>query len=140
MRVQAQSLDRTIQLAPTQQWRRSELEHALGDEARLHQVLLNLIENAHKYSPPALPIQVRLIKHHHTLILEVEDRGIGIPQADQAQVFDRFHRGSNTAGQSGSGIGLSVVQLLVKAMGGNISVTSEPGMGSCFRIELQEAA
>ena len=142
VRVQAQSLDRTIQLAlPTINGDVSEpSERALGDEARLHQVLLNLIENAHKYSPPALPIQVRLIKHHHTLILEVEDRGIGIPQADQAQVFDRFHRGSNTAGQSGSGIGLSVVQLLVTAMGGNISVTSEPGMGSCFRIELQEAA
>ena len=142
VRVQAQSLDRTIQLAlPTSNGDASEpSEHALGDEARLHQVLLNLIQNAHKYSPPELPIQLRLIKHRHTLILEVEDHGIGIPHADQAQVFDRFHRGSNTAGQSGSGIGLSVVQLLVKAMGGNISVTSEPGMGSCFRIELQEAA
>ena len=82
---------------------------------------------------------MRLLKHHHTLILEVEDRGIGIPHADQTKVFDRFHRGSNTTGQNGTGIGLSVVQLLVKAMGGMISVTSEPGMGSCFRIELQGA-
>ncbi len=141
VRVQAQTLDRTIQLElPTHNNDASEpSERALGDEARLHQVLLNLIQNAHKYSPPELPIQLRLLKHHHAVILEVEDLGIGIPHADQAQIFDRFHRGSNTAGQTGSGIGLSVVQLLVNAMGGSISVTSEPGMGSCFRIQLQEA-
>ena len=141
VRMQAQTLDRTIQLQlPTTNNAASEpSERALCDEARLRQVLLNLIQNAHKYSPPELPIQVRLLKHQHTLILEVEDRGIGIPHADQTKVFDRFHRGSNTTGQNGTGIGLSVVQLLVKAMGGMISVTSEPGMGSCFRIELQGA-
>ena len=73
VRVQAQTLDRTIQLAlPTSNGDVSEpSERALADEARLHQVLLNLIENAHKYSPPELPIQLRLLRHHHALILEV---------------------------------------------------------------------
>ena len=112
---------------------------ALGDEARLRQVLLNLIENAHKYSPPEQPIQLRLRSGLNTLMLEVEDRGIGIPLQDQAYVFDRFHRGANTTGQSGSGVGLSVVKLLVEAMDGSISVSSEPGMGSCFRIKLRRA-
>ena len=51
----------------------------------------------------------------------------------------RFHRGSNTTGQSGSGVGLSVVKLLLEAMDGSISVSSEPGMGSCFRIKLRRA-
>ena len=141
VRLQAQILGRTIQLQlPGTNSNESEpSERALCDEARLHQVLLNLIQNAHKYSAPEQPIQLRLLKHNHTLLLDVEDRGIGIPKADLAHVFDRFHRGSNTAGQSGSGIGLSVVKLLVNAMGGSISVRSEPGRGSCFRIQLQEA-
>jgi len=112
---------------------------ALGDAARLRQVLLNLIENAHKYSPPEQPIQLRLRSDINNLTLEVEDRGIGIPLQDQAYVFDRFHRGANTTGQSGSGVGLSVVKLLLEAMGGSIKVRSEPGMGSCFRIQLRPA-
>ena len=112
---------------------------ALGDPARLRQVLLNLIENAHKYSPAEQPIQLRLSSTANDLVLEVEDRGIGIPLPDQAYVFDRFHRGSNTTGQSGSGVGLSVVKLLLEAMDGSISVSSEPGMGSCFRIKLRRA-
>ena len=112
---------------------------ALGDPARLRQVLLNLIENAHKYSPPEQPIKLRLTSTVTDLLLEVEDQGIGIPLQDQAYVFDRFHRGSNTTGQSGSGVGLSVVKLLVEAMDGSIKVSSEPGMGSCFRITLRRA-
>ncbi|KZR92347.1 Signal transduction histidine-protein kinase ArlS [Synechococcus sp. MIT S9509] len=112
---------------------------ALGDAARLRQVLLNLIENAHKYSPPEQPIQLRLRSSINNLTLEVEDRGIGIPLQDLAYVFDRFHRGANTTGQSGSGVGLSVVKLLLEAMGGSIKVRSEPGMGSCFRIQLRRA-
>ena len=112
---------------------------ALGDAARLHQVLLNLIENAHKYSPLEQTIQLRLRSDLKALVLEVEDRGIGIPLQDQPYVFDRFHRGANTTGQSGSGVGLSVVKLLVEAMGGSITVRSEPGMGSCFRIQLRRA-
>ena len=107
--------------------------------ARLRQVLLNLIENAHKYSPAEQPIQLRLKATATGLLLEVEDRGIGIPLQDQAYVFDRFHRGSNTTGQSGSGVGLSVVKLLVEAMDGSIKVNSEPGMGSCFGINLRRA-
>ncbi|WP_067327245.1 HAMP domain-containing sensor histidine kinase [Synechococcus sp. MIT S9504] len=112
---------------------------ALGDAARLRQVLLNLIENAHKYSPPEQPIQLHLRSGINNLTLEVEDRGIGIPLQDLAYVFDRFHRGANTTGQSGSGVGLSVVKLLLEAMGGSIKVRSEPGMGSCFRIQLRRA-
>ena len=67
------------------------------------------------------------------------DHGIGIPSSDQPHIFERFHRGSNTGGYSGSGLGLSVVKLLVEAMGGSITVASEPGMGSRFRILLQSA-
>lgn len=112
---------------------------ALGDASRLHQVLVNLVENAHKYSPPDQPIQLTVARVAEGLQLEVIDHGIGIPSTDQPHIFKRFHRGSNTGGYSGSGLGLSVVKLLVEAMGGSITVASEPGMGSRFRILLQSA-
>ena len=112
---------------------------ALGDASRLHQVLVNLVENAHKYSPPDQPIQLTVARVAEGLQVEVIDHGIGIPRTDQPHIFKRFHRGSNTGGYSGSGLGLSVVKLLVEAMGGSITVASEPGMGSRFRILLQSA-
>ena len=134
VRAQGAALDRELTLELPSEGHSTT---ALGDAARLRQVLLNLIENAHKYSPPEQPIQLRLRSGSNGLVLEVEDRGIGIPLPDQAYVFDRFHRGANTTGQSGSGVGLSVVKLLLEAMGGSIDVRSEPGMGSCFRIQLR---
>ena len=134
VRAQGAALDRELPLELPSEGHSTT---ALGDAARLRQVLLNLIENAHKYSPPEQPIQLRLRSGSNGLVLEVEDRGIGIPLPDQAYVFDRFHRGANTTGQSGSGVGLSVVKLLLEAMGGSIDVRSEPGMGSCFRIQLK---
>ena len=134
VRAQGAALDRQLTLELPSEGSSST---ALGDATRLRQVLLNLIENAHKYSPPEQPIQLRLRSDINNMVLEVEDRGIGIPLQDQAYVFDRFHRGANTTGQSGSGVGLSVVKLLLEAMGGSIKVRSEPGMGSCFRIQLR---
>ena len=136
VRAQGAALDRELTLELPAE---GSSTTALGDAARLRQVLLNLIENAHKYSPPEQPIQLRLRSDINNMVLEVEDRGIGIPLQDQAYVFDRFHRGANTTGQSGSGVGLSVVKLLLEAMGGSIKVRSEPGMGSCFRIQLRRA-
>ena len=102
-------------------------------------MLINLVENAHKYSPPDQPIQLTLERVGEELQVEVIDQGLGIPRADQPHIFERFHRGANTGGCSGSGLGLSVVKLLVEAMGGSISVNSQPGMGSCFRILLKSA-
>lgn len=101
---------------------------------RFRQVLLNLIENAEKYSPAGSPISVQLSQLDDAALIEVRDQGIGIPTADLPHVFDRFYRGSNVSPAVGSGLGLSVVRLLVEAMGGSISVSSEPGQGSCFRM------
>ena len=68
--------------------------------------------------------------------MEVIDQGIGIPQEDLAKVFDRFHRAANASVSSGSGLGLSIVRLLVEAMGGSVSVTSQLGQGSTFSVQL----
>lgn len=113
---------------------------ALAEEDRLQQVILNLIENADKYSPPASPILVRLELEPAPgggVCIRVIDRGIGIAAEDLPLIFDRFQRGRNAALESrGSGLGLSVVQLLVEAMGGSIDVESQLNQGSCFHIHL----
>ncbi len=111
---------------------------ALAEADRLQQVVLNLIENADKYSRPDQAIQVILAEDDGgNLTITVIDRGIGIPPSDLPRIFDRFHRGANASEQSrGSGLGLSVVKLLVEAMGGTIHVESQLGRGSRFQIQL----
>lgn len=92
--------------------------HAVAETDRLQQVLLNLIENADKYSPPGRPIHLNLSQDADTLCISVQDQGIGIALEDIPKVFDRFHRGRNAIEhERGSGLGLSVVKLLVEAMG-----------------------
>lgn len=111
---------------------------ANGD--RLSQVLLNLIENAAKYSPGTTPIVVRVSQAFDRISIAVVDRGIGIPESDIELIFDRFYRSSNATEVGGSGLGLSVVKLLVENMGGRVRVESVPGVGSSFIVELPSCA
>jgi signal transduction histidine kinase len=108
------------------------------DPDRLEQVLVNLLENAHKYSPAAQPIQLTAAREQGALVLRVIDQGIGVPAADQDLLFEPFVRASNAAAQaSGTGLGLPVCRLLVQAMGGSVSLErSALGQGSCFRVQL----
>ena len=108
----------------------------LADPARLRQVLLNLIENADKYSPAETPIQLVLRATSDGSAIDVIDQGIGIPETELDKVFERFQRGSNAPEKTGSGLGLSVVKLLVEGMGGSIEVHSRLGEGSCFTVML----
>ena len=98
--------------------------------------MLDLIENADKYSPENTPI--RLVLRHSTdaSLVDVIDQGIGIPEQELDQVFQRFQRASNAPAKTGSGLGLSVVKLLVEGMGGSIEVHSRLGEGSCFTVIL----
>jgi len=109
---------------------------ALADPDRLRQVLLDLIENADKYSPANKDVMVRLRRSGSRISVEVTDEGIGIPSEEIPYVFDRFRRATNSMQQSGTGLGLSIVKLLVEAMDGEVSVHSELGRGSCFVVEL----
>ena len=109
-----------------------------ADRIALLHCIQNLIENAVKYSPPDSPITVTCSSANGLSFVDVQDRGIGIPRAEQAKVFEKFYRGRQAAGLNvqGVGIGLALVKHVVESHGGSVSVESEPGDGSRFRLRL----
>ncbi|MBY6069586.1 PAS domain S-box protein [Leisingera aquaemixtae] len=114
-----------------------------GDDGRLRQILVNLIGNAVKFTPEG-KIAVR-VSHApgapYRLVIEVEDSGIGISEKQARHIFDRFTQAdaATTKAFGGTGLGLTISSMLAKRMGGGISVVSDLGHGSCFRLELQLA-
>ena len=129
------TLQRPLELILPEELEQRSIE-VKADPARLRQVLLDLIENADKYSPPGRPIRLELQTTDSGGRIGVIDQGIGIPEAEQESVFERFQRGSNAAEKTGSGLGLSVVKLLVEGMGGTIELRSHLNEGSCFTVTL----
>ena len=119
-----------------------ETEHATvrGDAARLAQVVRNLVLNALKFTPPGGAVEVTVSRSGERALLRVRDTGAGIPAADLPHVFERFWRGSSAAGTRGSGVGLAVVQELVRAHDGTVRAESSPGQGATFTVELRQAA
>jgi signal transduction histidine kinase len=112
-----------------------------ADPDKLRQVLVNLVENAVKYSGVG-QIEVVLQSHNGWMRFSVRDQGLGIPPEQQARIFDKFHRldPEMTRGVGGSGLGLYICKGLVERMNGEIWVKSEPGRGSTFIFELPLAA
>ena len=110
---------------------------ASADPDRLQQVVLNLIENACKYSDPPAAVELELKVNPSEILVEVRDHGIGVPVDDQERIFERFQRASNAPHGAGSGLGLSVVRLLVEGMGGQITMRSQVGEGSVFTLHLR---
>ena len=113
-----------------------------GDEARLRQVLANLLHNAVVHTPPGTPIEVGLHEEGGCAVIEVVDHGPGIAAAARGRIFERFHRADpeRSRDQGGSGLGLSIVAAVVDAHGGRVRVSETPGGGATFRIELPLAA
>jgi len=109
----------------------------LGDTGRLEQITANLLENAYRYTD-AGHVRLTVRRGGRGAVLEVADTGIGIAPEDLRHVFTRFWRGdrSRSRATGGTGIGLAIVQELVRAHDGRIDVESTPGQGSCFRIVL----
>ncbi|MEN9260308.1 MAG: ATP-binding protein [Thermostichus sp. HHBFW_bins_43] len=106
------------------------------DLSMLRSIVLNMLSNAIKYSQPQQLIHLRLSCPHDSLVLEVEDQGIGIPQEDQPYLFDPFHRGSNVSTIPGTGLGLAIIKRLIDLLSGTVEVSSQVGTGTLFRVRL----
>jgi signal transduction histidine kinase len=114
---------------------------AVGDRDRVEQVLVNLIDNAVKYSASGSEVVVTTERLPHAVRVSVADAGDGIPEPEQSRIFEKFYRSDTqlTRGPSGTGLGLYICRELVHRMGGRIGVRSESGRGSTFFFELPAA-
>jgi heavy metal sensor kinase len=110
----------------------------VGDRLRLRELLLNLVDNAVKYTPEGGEMRISLERDDQEVTLRVMDTGIGIDPQNQSHIFDRFFRvdQARTREAGGSGLGLSICKWIVEAHGGEISVESDVGKGSVFRVTL----
>ena len=124
------------------------LPPVLADPNRLQQIIINLLENACKYTPAGGHINVRAEARHDGaagtgdyVLISVEDTGVGIPPEELPHIFERFYRSQNSlaAEAGGAGLGLSITKALVEAHGGQISAESEVGKGSTFTVTLPAA-
>lgn len=109
-----------------------------GDSGLLEQVVFNLLDNAHKYSPPGTPTKVSAVERNREIILEVSDEGEGIPPDDLERVFDKFYRVKHGDGRSaGVGLGLAICRGIVTALGGSITAASPIDHGRGTRITIR---
>ena len=117
------------------------LPRVMADQGRLEQVMVNLLENAIKYTPDGGTIRLFTEDDGAMVKVSVADTGIGIPFKDLPRIFERFYRvdEARTREQGGTGLGLAIVKHIVQLHGGNVSVTSEPGQGSVFSFSLTKA-
>ena len=113
-----------------------------GEETLLRKAIDNLVENAIKFTPPEGKINIAARSFDTMVSLEVEDTGIGIPQEEIARIFERFYQvdGSSTRKFGGTGLGLALVKEIVDLHGGRLTVESEVGKGTTFRLDLPIAS
>ena len=109
---------------------------ASGDRLMLRQALINLVDNAIKFSPPDTAIVIRIADAQGKATIDVIDRGAGIPDAARDHIFDRFYRASGSADVIGTGLGLSISKSAVEKSGGLLTLEKTDGNGSTFRITL----
>jgi two-component system, OmpR family, phosphate regulon sensor histidine kinase PhoR len=116
----------------------SDLPSLYGDEDALVTVLMNLLENAYKYTGETKRIVLRTRQEATGVVIEVEDNGIGIGRRDRKRIFRPFYQVDQRLARErgGCGLGLSIVDFIVRAHGGQVTVRSEPGVGSLFRVVL----
>jgi signal transduction histidine kinase len=108
------------------------------DAEAIGQALINLVNNAIKYSREERYIRLRVRREGDRILISVTDRGIGVAKADQKKIFEKFYRAENSLlhETKGSGLGLALVQHIMEAHGGTVEVESTPGKGSTFTLVL----
>jgi two-component system phosphate regulon sensor histidine kinase PhoR len=117
------------------------LPRVMADQGRLEQVVVNLLENAIKYTSDGGSVRLFTEDEDEYIRVSLADSGIGIPFKDLPRIFERFYRvdEARTREQGGTGLGLAIVKHIVQLHGGNVSVTSVPGQGSVFSFTLKKA-
>ena len=111
--------------------------YTLGDQHRIHQVIANLLANARTHTPVGTPITVSIAQSNDGVRIAIADAGPGLSEEDQKRIFERFYRADSSRVRiegEGSGLGLSIVDAVMKAHGGSVSVSSEIGKGSTFTL------
>jgi two-component system sensor histidine kinase KdpD len=106
------------------------------DTTLIGQALVNLFENALKYTPAGSPIDIAARVEGDSVVIEVADRGPGLAAGEELRVFDKFYRLRTETGQPGAGLGLAICKAIAAAHGGNITATNRPGGGSVFSLRL----
>jgi two-component system sensor histidine kinase KdpD len=106
------------------------------DAVLIEQVLVNLLENAVKYTPSGTPIEISAVAESNVVRVEVADRGPGLPVGEELRVFDKFYRAPETVARSGIGLGLTICRGIITAHGGRIWAENRPGGGAAFRFTL----
>jgi signal transduction histidine kinase len=109
---------------------------SVWDEGLLKHILSKLLNNAIKYSPAGGQVRFELTAQEKVVTLQIQDQGIGIPKAEQAQLFQPFFRAHNADRIPGTGLGLAIVKKCVAAHGGEIALQSEVGLGTTFTVTL----
>ena len=113
-----------------------ELPFVPMDELLMEQVLVNLLDNAAKYSPPGAPIEIRAAEAEGRLVVEIADRGPGLPAEDLTRIFEKFYRATGTARTPGAGLGLAICRGIVELHDGDLVAENRPGGGLLFRLRL----
>jgi signal transduction histidine kinase len=110
----------------------------VGDRLVLRQALINLVDNAIKYTPPAGRIRIRVMDSPGGAVVDVSDSGPGISRDSRSRIFDRYYRigASHAGGPAGAGLGLSIARWAAEVSGGQLTLESDEGAGSTFRITL----
>jgi two-component system OmpR family sensor kinase len=117
--------------------------YTLGDQHRIHQVVANLLANARTHTPAGTAITVSIAQSGDGVRIAVSDNGPGLSAEDQKRIFERFYRADSSRARNdgeGSGLGLSIVDAVMKAHGGSVSVASEVGKGSTFTLFFPQPA
>jgi PAS domain S-box-containing protein len=115
---------------------RGQCTNAYLDEKMLRHILINLLSNALKYSPPGSTVHFELLSQDNEVIFEIKDEGIGIPLEDQQRLFESFHRATNVKNIPGTGLGLAIVKRCIDIYNGKINFKSEVGVGTTFTVTL----
>ena len=116
-----------------------DLAHVVGEEDKVRQVLVNLVENAIKFMPEGGRVCVRAVEDGRLVEVSVEDTGVGIPEEHLPHVFERFYKVDRSRGGEGTGLGLAIVKHVVQLHGGDVRAESREGAGSTFSFTLPRA-